>query len=399
MPAIGEMIFPPSSFILPGYGMNERQGAAEMTSKKTGGNGATPPDGSGDDMNLLIGWRAGGDEAAGAAAPDRSAGEAAEPGAVPEPAPVSAAMLAEIVAGQRRILALLEEQASKPGAATIGDAGAELGEAARAIAAATEWTNDIRAAMDSLLVTAGKSIRDLEKSEQGLAGEVAALKTREEAFDRQIEALSGGARTLGARLSQLDEARQKLEARSAELQAVKQDIAGYYDEWTGAALAYRQEMAVLTNRLKEGENLVSRVEQAIGPWTVEIEHSLDRNAEAQRQAAARTSGAVQKLTESGDAFLEKFGAVWQGALGDFRAEWRRTRRWSVPVLATVLALMAPALPVMGALGQSEFGFFSAYDDTNGWKDLVWDKHGERVAGCMQKALRSSEPIECVIEMQ
>ncbi len=113
--------------------------------------------------------------------------------------------------------------------------------------------------MDSLLVTAGRSIRDLVKAEQGLAGEVAALKTREEAFDRQIETFSGSARTLGARLRQLDEARQKLDARSAELQAVKQDIVGYYDEWTAAALAYRQEMRVLTNRLKEGENLVARV--------------------------------------------------------------------------------------------------------------------------------------------
>ena len=372
-----------------------------MTSKKTGGNGAAPTEGAGEGMDLLIGWRAGGEEAAGAAAPDRSAGEAAEPGAeaAADPAPALAATMAGLAAGQHRILALLEEQASKQAEGTAGDAGAELGEAARSIAAATEWTNDIRAAMDSLLVTAGKSIRDLEKSEQGLAGEVAALKTREEAFDRQIEALSGGARTLGARLSQLDEARQKLEARSAELQAVKQDIVGYYKEWTGAALAYRREMTALTNRLEEGENLVSRVEKAIGPWTVEIEHSLEKNAEAQRQAAERTSGAVQSLTESGDAFLEKFGAAWQGAVEDFRKEWRRTRRWSVPVLATVLALMTPALPVMGALGQSEFGFFSAYDDTNGWKDLVWEKHGERVAGCMQKAIRTKEPVKCNLEVR
>ena len=357
---------------------------------------ANPPEGAGDGMDLLIGWRAGGEEAAGAAAPERSAGDAAEPGAGAAPDP--AATMAGLAAGQQHILALLKELTAKQAETASGDAGAELGEVARSIAAATEWTNDIRATMDSLLVTAGKSIRDLEKSEQGLAGEVAALKTREEAFDRQIETLSGGARTLGARLSQLDEARQKLEARSAELQAVKQDIAGYYAEWTGAALAYRQEMAVLTNRLREGENLVSRVEKAIGPWTVEIEHSLDKNAEAQRQAAARTSGAVQRLTESGDAFLEKFGAVWQGALEDFRQERRRTRRWSVPVLATVLALMVPALPVMGALGQSEFGFLSAYDDTNGWKDHVWDRHGRHVAGCMQKAARTGGSVKCNLKV-
>ena len=372
-----------------------------MTSKKNGRNGAPPPEGAGDGMNLLIGWRDGGEATAGAPAPDRSAGAAAGPGmeTAADPAAASAATLAALAAGQRRILALLGALASNQAEAATGDAGPDLEEAARSIAAATEWTNDIRAAMDSLLVAAGRSIRDLEKSEQGLAGEVAALKTREEAFDRQIETFSGGARTLGARLRQLDEARQKLDARSAELQAVKQDIVGYYDEWTAAARAYRQEMRVLTARLKEGENLVSRVEKAIGPWTARMEESLKESAEAQRQAAARTSGNVQRLTESGDVFLRKFGSTWEEALKGFRAEWRRTRRWSVPVLAAVLALMVPTLSVMGALGQSELGVFTPYDDTKGWKQAVWDKHGRQVKWCLEKALGSSEPVTCTLEVQ
>ena len=52
-----------------------------MTSKDNGGNGPSPPDRAGDDMNLLIGWRAGGTEAAGEPAAERNAEEAAEPGA------------------------------------------------------------------------------------------------------------------------------------------------------------------------------------------------------------------------------------------------------------------------------------------------------------------------------
>ena len=278
-----------------------------------------------------------------------------------------------LAAGQRRILALLEALVPEPGAAAgdagaaAGDAGAALGEAARSIAAATEWTNDIHAAMDALLVTAGKSIRDLEKSEQGLAGQAAALKTREEAFDRQIETLSGGARTLGARLGELDEARQKLDARSAELQdgeAGHRRILRAMDGG-GAGLPPGDDGA---DRPPHGGR-----EPRIGGWRRRSAPGRWRSstastgtAEAQRQAAARTSGAVQRLTESGDAFLETFGAAWQGAVEDFRKEWRRTRRWSVPVLAAVLALMVPALPVMGALGQSELGVFSAYDDTKGW---------------------------------
>ena len=232
------------------------------------------PDGDG--MNLLIGWRAGGEKAAGEPEPDGSVEDPAERGApvprspsampapndeprtgdvaVPDPDP--AVTMAGLAAGQRRILAMLEELTSKHAAAPTGDAGTDMDEAARSIAAATEWASDIRAAMDSLLVAAGKSIRDLEKAEQGLGTEAAVLKTRAEGIDGQVEALGSGVRTLGARLQELDAARQKLDARSAELQTVKQEIAKYYSEWTAAALTYRREMGTLSKRLDEGESLV-----------------------------------------------------------------------------------------------------------------------------------------------
>ena len=371
-----------------------------MTSGENEREKASPPDGADDGMNLLIGWRAGKGETAGAPAADRSAGEAAEPGTEAAAVPVSApaATLADLAAGQRRIMVLLEELSAKPDAAATGDAGTDLEEAASAIQAATEWANDIRTAMDSLLITAGKSIRDLNEVEKGLGGEVAALKTREQGFDKQIELLAGGARTLGTRLRQLDEARQKLDERSAELQTAKQEIVKYYGEWTAAALAYRQQMAVLTKRLDEGENLVARVEKAIGPWTERIETSLDENVKAQELATILISGNVERLTTSGDAFLEKFGTAWQGALEDFRAEWRRTRRWAVPVLAAVLVLMLPVLPVMGALGQSQFGIFAPHDDTEGWKRFVWKRHGDALKECVAKAAGSRQPVSCRLEV-
>ena len=382
-----------------------------MTSDENEREEASPPDS--DAMNLLIGWRADGEKAAtGEPEPDRGAEESAETaapsampapndepgtGAVAVPAPGPSATMADLAAGQRRILALLQKLASKPVAAASGDAGTDLDEAAIAIQAATEWASDIRAAMDALLVTAGKSIRELNEAEQGLGAEAAALKTRAEGIDGQIERLAGGARTLGTRLQQLDEARQKLDVRSAELQAVKQEIAKYYGEWTAGALTYRQEMATLSKRLDEGENLVARVETAIGPWTARIEEGLDENAKAQELAAALTSGNVQQLAKSGDAFLEKFGTAWNEALEGFRAEWRRTRRWSVPVLAAVLVLMVPTLPVMGALGQSQFGLFAPHDDTGNWKQIVWDRHGKQVKKCLEEALDSREPVHCSFE--
>ena len=259
--------------------------------------------------------------------------------------------------------------------------------------------SDIRAAIETVLAATGKSIRDLNAAEQGLGEEAAALKTRAGEIEGQVEALRSGARVLGTRLRQLDEARQKLDARSNELQAVKQEIAKYYEEWTAAALDDRQEMAALTKRLDEGETLATRVEQAIGPWMERIEKSLHESVKAQKTALLAIHGNVERLTGSGEALLEKFGAAWEGALEGFRAEWRRTRRWTVPVLALVLVLMLPTLPVMGALGQSEFGVFSPYDDTNGWKRNVWEQSGEQVKRCLKEALGSSEPVTCTFEVR
>ena len=385
-----------------------------MTSGENERDEPSPPDGTGVGMNLLIGWRDAGEAAANEPEPDRSAEEAAEavaaaprrPSAMPAPNdeagteavavpdPGPAATMADLAAGLRRILAMLEELTSKHAAAPTGDAGTGLDEAARSIAAATEWANDIRAAMDSLLVATGATLRDLKETGNGLGNEVATLKTREEAFDRQIELLSGGVRALGTRLQQLDEARQKLDARSSELQAVKQEIADYYEQWTAGALTYRQEMTALSKRLAAGENLVARVEKAIGPWTDRIEESLEANAEAQKKAAAETSGNVQRFTESGSAFLEKFGTTWEGALEGFRIEWRRTRRWSVPVLAAALILAMPGFAVVGAFGQSQFGMFEPHDDLGGWRKGFWMRHGDQVRACATEAMRTNRAVPC-----
>ena len=68
-----------------------------MTSGENERQESTPPDGDG--MKLLIGRRAGGEEATGARAPDRSAGDADESGA--EAAADPASDPAATMAGQR----------------------------------------------------------------------------------------------------------------------------------------------------------------------------------------------------------------------------------------------------------------------------------------------------------
>ena len=111
-----------------------------MTSGENEREEATPPDGASDGMDLLIGWRAGENKAAGASAPDRSA---AEPGTGAEPAP--AATMADLTAGQQRILALLEDLAPKQAEAPAGEAAAVTPRAAAASTFAASMSKPITA--------------------------------------------------------------------------------------------------------------------------------------------------------------------------------------------------------------------------------------------------------------
>ena len=81
-------------------------------------------------------------------------------------------------------------------------------------------------------------------------------------------------------------------------------------------------------------------------------------------------------------------------LATFRREWKRTRRWTLPALAVALAFAVPSSGLMGALGQSKFGVFEPYDDTGGWKQGVWEFHGEQVKRCLLKSMRTNTVIRC-----
>ena len=61
-------------------------------------------------------------------------------------------------------------------------------------------------------------------------------------------------------------------------------------------------------------------------------------------------------------------------------------------------LAAPLFVFAGALGQSEFGVFDAYDNTRGWKLVVWGHHGKKVRDCMLKAQRTNEVVACSFDV-
>ena len=163
----------------------------------------------------------------------------------------------------------------------------------------------------------------------------------------------------------LDTTANDLDWRSSELGAVKQELAGYYEKWTAEAKTSYGDMKALSKRLDAGDHMVTRLETSIGPWTERMRESIKANSAAQRAAAAKTAGNVEKLATTGTTFLNDFDTARRKALKEARQEWTRIRRWTVPALALALVFAAPSF-VAVVVGQSEFGVFDPYDDTRGW---------------------------------
>ena len=328
---------------------------------------------------------------AGASSPrSRTSPPAAETVAEPPDPAGRAGAAASPDAVQRRMLALQEDQSAMLAglaarAADLAAAARTITEQAKGMGAATEWVNDIKAAISEILASTGKQIEGLKSGQHDLDAALAQLKILQEGLAK-VEG------SLGATAKDLDR-------RSSELEAVKQELAKYYRAWTAEAKTSLAEMKALSKRLDAGDHMVTRLEESIGPWTDRMEESIGANSAAQRAAAEKTAGNVNQFAKTGTDFLQEFAAARGQALREARQEWTRIRRWTVPALAIALVLAVPLFAVAGALGQNEFGFFDPYDDTGGWKDGVWNRYGKQVQDCMLNSWRAEQTIECSFDVK
>ena len=367
-----------------------------MNSTNNNGNQPPPED---EDRSLLFGSPKEGPEPAGdrqkprrsgasaSPPPSRTSPSAAEPAAEPPDPGGRAGPAASSDAVQRRILALLEavEKKLADPAADETDPAAAVRTIAEEIAAATEWVNNIKVVNSETLALTGKQIKVLESAQKTHDAALARLKIQEKGLDK-VE------KSLGATAKDLDQ-------RSSELQAVKQDLATYYEKWTAEAKTSLAAMKALSKRFDAGDHMVTRLEDSIGPWTEQMEESIGANSAAQRDAAEKTAGNVKQLATTGSEFLEAFATARAAALKEARQEWTRIRRWTLPALAIALVLAAPLFVVAGALGQSEFGVLDPYDDTGGWKEGVWKLYGTPIQDCVREARRTGQVIECSFDVK
>ena len=364
-----------------------------------------PPPADDEGRSLLFGWSKEDEEAGEGreqpSPPPASASSAAPPATVPaakdvadtQALPDLAGTLASLAAGQRHILAMLGDIA-----AADGEGRAGVSEIARMIAdmkqmttATSEWTNQTKSVTHTLHAASGQQIEGLKGGQRDLRAVAAELKIREEGIAGRLE-------TFGKAVRELDTLLKGLDRRSSELEELKQELAGYYDRWTAALEPVLTQMTTLSERLNAGDHMVTRFEKHARSWTETMAKSMGTNAAEQRAAAEQTSGNVGKLAEAGDALLERFDAGSREALAFFRREWRSTRRWTVPLLAAALVLAAPSFAVLGAMGQREFVVFKPYDDTKGWKQGVWKRHGMQVKGCLLEAGRTKSVFRCSFDV-
>ena len=367
-----------------------------MNSTNNNGNESPPPED--EDRSLLFGPPKEGREPegdrqkprrSGASAsppPSRISPSAAEPAAEPSDPAGRAGPAASSDAVQRRLLALLESLEKKLAgpAADEADPAAAVRTIAEQIAAATEWVNNIKVVNSETLASTGKQIEALESAQTTHDAELARLKILKDGLDKVEKSLDATAKDLGQ--------------RSTDLQAVKQELATYYGDWTAEAKTSLAEMKKLSERLDAGDHMVTRLEGLQKEWTEQTTTAITENEAAQRDAAEKTAGNVEQLDTTGTEFLKKFATARGAALEEARQEWTRIRRWTLPALALALVLAAPSFMFAGALVQSEFGVLEPYDDTGGWKKEVWKLYGEPVQDCMLDSRRTRQVIGCSFDV-
>ena len=352
-----------------------------MASDRNDGKGPRPADEG--DRSLLIGLSEGGEDAG------------KDPGAHPgaeDPPPGSAAALEAIGARLGRLEAavsaldakLQADGQSGPGlseaVAKIVAAAGEIVRSAEAVAEirrstgeAARFTSDTRAATQVLQTEAGKQVAVLKEAGRDLDRAVAELRSREEGLKAREDALGKGIGELRAVWKSADECSR---AVASEARA----LAKSYESWRKEAALHRHEMAALSKSLSEGGDKMGE--------------SVSRTADAQRGISLKILGSVESFRGENESFLERFAAGGEEVLGAIRRERKAVRRWTVPALSAALVVAVVSFPVLGLYAQSQFGVLDAYDDTNGWKQLMWERHGGRVKACLIESERAGKVLRC-----
>ena len=294
-----------------------------------------------------------------------------------------------LVAGQRRVEAQLADQIVALGEITalLPDLHALAGK----IDTATEWANNIKAGTEHLLETNSKLIEGLDSGRGDLDKTIAEIQIQKDSLGEQLTSFDKGMQELRGLWKRVDE-------RTHALEKVEKELAGHYKNWTVGGTGFRRDINALSERLGKVDEIVGRIREAQDAWTEKASEVLETDAEAHRLASEEVSSDVDKLRIAGQDFMEELRGYGAATYVDIEKKQNWIRRWAMPALAAVLLVSAPSFAMVGALGQSEFGVFDAYDDTGGWKQFVWNRHGRQIQACMNKSRQTRKVIACGLKV-
>ena len=211
----------------------------------------------------------------------------------------------------------------------------------------------------------------------------------------------GGEAAAGPKEGQPDrqaiaEVRRAVEALAGGMtETVREEVASRMD---GVTQANREGSDMMLQVLSEG---VKGLKALIPVFEKGEVASLATSVGSLRESVADLGGRLPAVKD-GDvpkliAVLEEFSEKLNTHVRDFN--WARERdrdrgRWRHWLAG---AVAAPLLVAVGLFGQHHLAVVP--DGSNGWKSLVWERHGIDVAKCIRRAADSGQMVNCPLRVQ
>ena len=178
-------------------------------------------------------------------------------------------------------------------------------------------------------------------------------------------------------------------------ETVREEIALQLDGVTQANReASDMMLQVLTEGVKGLKALIPVFEKGeVAALATSVGSLRESVGELREKLPSVKEGDVPKLI----AVLEEFSDKLHTHARDFnwaREMDRNAGRWRHWLVG---AVAAPLLVAVGLFGQHHLGVVP--DGTNGWKRLVWERHGIDVAKCMQQAAGSGQLVNCTLRVR
>lgn len=127
-----------------------------------------------------------------------------------------------------------------------------------------------------------------------------------------------------------------------------------------------------------------------------IAGKLDKVGEANRALVEKTIEEIGRERSAWADRVEEAIASLSKDSGKRTAAQGRRRRW---LRMGALAMAIPVCLLIGMLAQKEYEVIPRYDDSGGWRQWIWEGHGQAISDCAAESRRLGGPVECRLSVR